>query len=382
MNILVTGAKGMVGTALCNNLKNIRDGKNKTRPALNIEEIYEYDLDSTPAELDEYCRKANFVFNLAGVNRPKNPEAFQKGNVDFTREVLESLRAARNDCPVMLASSVQAVCLNPYGESKRQAEELVWEHGKETGARVLIYRFPNLFGKWNRPNYNSVVATFCDHIARDLPIRVDDPATELTMAYIDDVVEALLLGLLGREERKNDFCVVKPEFRVTLQQITDWLYRFQSQSRTLVVPEMPPESFQKRLYATYLSYLPMEKAAYMLKSKADERGSFTEVLKPENGGQFSINVLKPGVTKGRHWHNTKWEIFIVVSGQGLIRQRKIGSNEIAVFEVNGEKPEAVYMLPGYTHEIQNRSETEELILVIWANEAFEPEHPDTFFEEV
>ena len=382
MNILVTGAKGMMGTALCNNLKNIRDGKNKTRPALNIEEIYEYDLDSTPAELDEYCRKANFVFNLAGVNRPKNPEAFQKGNVDFTREVLESLRAARNDCPVMLASSVQAVCLNPYGESKRQAEELVWEHGKETGARVLIYRFPNLFGKWNRPNYNSVVATFCDHIARDLPIRVDDPATELTMAYIDDVVEALLLGLLGREERKNDFCVVKPEFRVTLQQITDWLYRFQSQSRTLVVPEMPPESFQKRLYATYLSYLPMEKAAYMLKSKADERGSFTEVLKPENGGQFSINVLKPGVTKGRHWHNTKWEIFIVVSGQGLIRQRKIGSNEIAVFEVNGEKPEAVYMLPGYTHEIQNRSETEELILVIWANEAFEPEHPDTFFEEV
>lgn len=382
MKIVVTGASGFVGRNLCERLKGMRDGKDRTHPEVVIKAVMECDLDTKEGQLREFCAQADFVFHLAGVNRPKNPEAFQKGNVDFTREVLESLRAARNDCPVMLASSVQAVCLNPYGESKRQAEELVREHGKETGARVLIYRFPNLFGKWNRPNYNSVVATFCDHIARDLPIRVDDPATELTMAYIDDVVEALLLGLSGREERKNDFCVVKPEFRVTLQQITDWLYRFQSQSRTLVVPEMPTESFQKRLYATYLSYLPMEKAAYMLKSKADERGSFTEVLKPENGGQFSINVLKPGVTKGRHWHNTKWEIFIVVSGQGLIRQRKIGSNEIVVFEVNGEKPEAVYMLPGYTHEIQNQSETEELLLVIWANEAFEPEHPDTFFEEV
>ena len=399
MNILVTGAKGMVGTALCNNLKNIRDGKNKTRPALDIKEIYEYDLDSTPAELDEYCRKADFVFNLAGVNRPENPEDFMKGNFGFASDLLNCLKKHNNKATIMLSSSIQATLAgrfgnSEYGRSKKAGEELFFSYAAETGAKVLVYRFPNLFGKWCRPNYNSAVATFCHNYAHDLPITVNDPGVELELLYIDDLVDEMIAALEGREHHcefdgvntvltpSGRYCAAPVTHRATLGQIVALLDSFKAQPQTLLMPEIPAGSFAKKLYSTYLSYLPKEKAAFPLKMNVDARGSFTELLKTANCGQFSVNVSKPGVTKGQHWHNTKWEFFIVVSGHGLIQQRKVGAGEVLNFEVSGEKIEAVHMLPGYTHNIINLSETDDLVTLMWANECFDPKKPDTFFEVV
>ena len=397
MNILVTGAKGMVGTALCNNLKNIRDGKNKTRPALDIKEIYEYDLNSTPAELDEYCQKADFVFNLAGVNRPENPEDFMKGNFGFASDLLNYLKKHNNKATIMLSSSIQATLAgrfgnSEYGRSKKAGEELFFDYGKATGAPVLVYRFPNLFGKWCRPNYNSAVATFCHNFAHDLPITVNDPATELELVYIDDLVTELLAALSGQAHRCNydgltpvpggDFCRVPVTHRVTLGKIVELLHSFHEQPETLLLPEISAGSFEKKLYSTYLSYLPPEKTAFPLKMNVDGRGSFTELLKTENCGQFSVNITKPGITKGQHWHHSKWEFFIVVAGHGLIRERKLDSDEVLEFEVSGERIEAVHMLPGYTHSITNLSDTDELVTVMWANECFDPQNPDTFYEEV
>ena len=399
MNILVTGAQGFVGKNLAANLRNIAQGKNRTRPNLHIEEIFEYDLDTDPALLGEYCARADFVFHLAGVNRPRNNEEFMEGNFGFSSILLETLKQTGNKCPVLLSSSIQATLIGRYGKfdygrSKLAGEELFFAYGNETGAPVLVYRFPNLFGKWCRPNYNSVVATFCYNISHDLPIQVNDPSTQLELLYIDDLVEELLDALEGHPHRcdyeglmpllKEDgkYCYASPTHEVTLGEIVQLLESFKAQPQTLVLPEIPPDSFAKKLYSTYLSYLPQEKVAFPLKMNVDDRGSFTELLKTRNCGQFSVNISKPGITKGQHWHNSKWEFFMVVSGHGLIQERKIGSEEVMEFEVHGDHIQAVHMLPGYTHNIINLSDTENLVTVMWANEQFDPGHPDTFGENV
>ena len=398
MKILITGAKGFVGRNLVENLKNIKYGKNRTRD-LKIDEIFEYDIDTDPNLLDGFCKEADFVFNLAGVNRPKDQSEFMEGNFGFASTLLETLKKYKNNCPIMLSSSIQATLIGRYGESdygksKLAGEELFFNYSKETGAKVLIYRFPNLFGKWCRPNYNSAVATFCNNIANDLSIQVNDRNTKLELLYIDDLVEEMLDALEGKEHHcefdglnvveKQDgrYCFVPTTHQVTLGEIVDLLYSFNNQPKTLVVPEIPSNSFAKKLYSTYLSYLPKEKVAFPLKMNVDGRGSFTELLKSEKCGQVSINISKPGITKGQHWHNTKWEFFIVVAGHGLIQERKIGTDEVIEFEVSGDKIEAIHMLPGYTHNIINLSETENLVTVMWANESFDPNKPDTFFEEV
>ena len=382
MNILVTGAKGFVGKNLCEAIKNIRDGKDKTRPLLKIENLYEFDIDTDISLLDEFCKNADFVFNLAGVNRPQNTSEFMAGNFGFADTLLAKLRQYSNNCPVMISSSTQALLDNDYGKSKKAGEDLLFEYGENTGAKVLVYRFPNLFGKWCRPNYNSAVATFCNNIANGLDITVNNRETELTLVYIDDLVDEMLNALEGRENRDGKFCKVATEHKVTLGEIVDLIYAFKEQPVTLLMPEIPSGSFQKKLYSTYLSYLPKEKASFELKMNIDDRGSFTELLKTEKCGQFSVNISKPGITKGQHWHNTKWEFFIVVSGKGLIEQRKIGSDEVMRFEVSGDKIEAVHMLPGFTHNIINLSDTEDLVTLMWANEQFDQNHPDTFFEKV
>ena len=387
MKVLVTGAKGFVGRNLCANLCNVRDGKDKTRPGLDIDEVLEYDIDTDPSLLDGYCREADFVFNLAGVNRPVDEKEFMEGNFGFASTLLDTLKKHGNKCPVMISSSTQAALDNPYGASKRAGEQLMRDYAAETGAKVLVYRFPNLFGKWCRPNYNSAVATFCHNIANDLPITVNNPATELTLLYIDDLVEEMTDALAGKEhhvcdEAGNDFCEVPVTHRVTLGRIVELLHAFAGQPGTLMIPEIPANSLEKKLYSTYLSYLPKEKVAFPLKMNADNRGSFTELIHTLNCGQVSVNISKPGVTKGQHWHNTKWEFFIVVSGHGLIRQRRVGSEEVLDFEVSGDRIEAVHMLPGYTHNIVNLSETENLVTVMYCNEIFNPEKPDTFFEPV
>lgn len=382
MKVLVTGAAGFVGKNLVCALKNLRDGKDRTRPDLKIEHIYEYDVNSDPSELSEACKNADFVFNLAGVNRPQNTDEFMQGNFGFADLLLDTLKKHKNTCPVMISSSIQAALDNPYGKSKKAGEDLIFAYGKESGAKTLVYRFPNLFGKWCRPNYNSAVATFCHNIANDLEITVNDRNHLMTLCYIDDVVSELLNALEGRENRDGDYCKVPVEHKITLGEIADLLYKFKEQPKSLVMPEIPEGSFEKKLYSTYLSYLPGEKAAFELKMNTDNRGSFTELLKTEKCGQFSVNVSKPGITKGQHWHNTKWEFFIVVSGKGLIQQRKIGTGEVLNFEVSGEKIRAVHMLPGYTHNIINLSETENLVTLMWANEQFDPNRPDTYFEEV
>lgn len=388
MNILVTGAKGFVAKNLLCALKNIRDGKNRTRPGLEIGEIFEYTRESAKADLDRYCAGADFVFNLAGVNRPKDVSEFMAGNFGFSSDLLESLKANGNTCPVMLSSSIQASLQgrfsgSEYGKSKLAGENLFFEYARETGAKVLVYRFPNVFGKWCKPNYNSAVATFCSNKANGLPITVNDPSTELKLVYIDDLVNEMLDALEGKEHRTQDgFCFVPVTHKVTLGEITALLDSFVSQPETLVMPEIPDNSFAKKLYSTYLSYLPADKVAFPLKMNTDTRGSFTELLKTDNCGQFSVNISKPGITKGEHWHDSKWEFFIVVSGHALIQERKIGTEEVLEFEVSGEEIKAVHMLPGYTHNIINLSETDNLVTLMWANEQFDPSHPDTFFEKV
>lgn len=399
MNILVTGAKGFVGRNLVENLKTIQDGRNHTRPELSIDEIYEYDLDTDPSMLDDYCAKADFVFNLAGVNRPKDQAEFMAGNFGFASDLLDTLKKHQNHCPVMLSSSIQATLIgrygqSDYGKSKLAGEKRFFSYSHETGAPVLVYRFPNLFGKWCRPNYNSAVATFCYNIARGLPIQVNDPSTELELLYIDDLVEEMLDALEGKAHHceydgldvvpsaAGQYCYVPTTHRVTLGAIVELLRQFKEQPQTLVLPEIPNGSFAKKMYSTYLSYLPKEAVTVPLKMNVDDRGSFTELLKTANCGQVSVNISKPGVTKGQHWHNTKWEFFMVVSGHGLIQERKIGSDEVLEFEVSGDRMEAVHMLPGYTHNIINLSDTENLVTVMWANEQFDAHHPDTFFEKV
>lgn len=399
MNILVTGAKGFVGKNLCAALANIRDNKDRTRPALTIGEIFPYDIDTPPELLSEYCAKADFVFNLAGVNRPKEQSEFMQGNFGFASTLLETLKRHGNTCPVMLSSSIQATLIgrygnSDYGKSKLAGEKLFFDYAADTGAKVLVYRFPNLFGKWCRPNYNSAVATFCHNMANDLPITVNDRATELELLYIDDLVSELLDALEGREHHcefdglntvlcpEGKFCGAPVTHHVTLGEIVDLLAAFKAQPETLLMPEIPTGSFAKKLYSTYLSYLPREKVAFPLKMNVDDRGSFTELLKTAGCGQFSVNISKPGITKGQHWHQSKWEIFIVVSGHGLIQKRRIGTEEVLNFEVSGEKIEAVHMLPGYTHNIINLSDSEPLVTLMWANEPFDPNHPDTFGETV
>ena len=397
MNILVTGAKGFVGKNLCAALKNIRDGKDKTR-SLKIDEIFEYDIDTEKSLLDGFCENSDFVFNLAGVNRPKETAEFMQGNFGFASELLDMLKKHNNKCPVMLSSSIQATLIgrydSDYGRSKKAGEDLFFKYSEETGAKVLVYRFPNLFGKWCRPNYNSAVATFCNNTANDLPIIVNDRNTELELLYIDDLVAEMLDALENNEHHcefdgintviteNGKYCAVPTTHKVTLGEIVDLLGQFKSQPKTLLMPEIPNNSFAKKLYSTYLSYLPKSKVSFPLKMNIDERGSFTELLKTANCGQFSVNISKPGITKGQHWHNSKWEFFIVVSGHGLIEERKIGSDEVLRFEVTGEKIEAIHMLPGYTHNIINLSNTEDLVTLMWANEQFDPNHPDTFYEEV
>ena len=399
MNILVTGAKGFVGRNLVAALESIRDGKDRTHAGLVVGEIFAYDIDSTPEQLDEYCAKADFVFNLAGVNRPKDNSEFMAGNFGFASTLLETLKRHNNKCPVMLSSSIQATLAgrfgnSEYGRSKKAGEELFFEYGKENGVRVLVYRFPNLFGKWCRPNYNSAVATFCNNIANDMPIQVNDPNVDMELLYIDDLVAEMVAALQGGEHHaefdgvetvlKEDgrYCAVPTVHKIKLGEIVDLLKVFHDQPDTLVMPEIPNGSFAKKLYSTYLSYLPKEKVCFPLKMNVDARGSFTELLKTVNCGQFSVNVSKPGITKGEHWHHTKWEFFIVVSGRALIQERKIGTDEVMELEVSGDKIEAVHMLPGYTHNIINLSETENLVTVMWANEQFDPNHPDTFGEKV
>lgn len=399
MNILVTGAKGFVGKNLVWNLHNIAQGKNRTRPDLDVGQIYEYDLDTTPQMLEEFCEQADFVFNLAGVNRPKKDSEFMAGNFGFASTLLDTLKKHGNKCPVMLSSSIQATQIgrygqSDYGKSKLAGEELFFSYGIETGATVLVYRFPNLFGKWCRPNYNSVVATFCHNMANGLPIQVNDQTTQLELLYIDDLVEEMLDALEGKAHRcdydgltpvfakTGRYCAAPVTHQVTLGGIADLLESFQAQPKTLQMPDIPAGGFAKKLYSTYLSYLPEGAIRFPLKMNADERGSFTELLKTANAGQFSVNISKPGVTKGQHWHNSKWEFFIVVSGHALIQERRIGSEKVMEFEVSGEKIEAVHMLPGYTHNIINLSETENLVTLMWANESFDPQRPDTFFEPV
>lgn len=399
MRILVTGAKGFVGRNLCAQLKNIRDGKARCYGNVTVDEVMEYDLDIDPGLLDEWCGRADFVFNLAGVNRPKDQAEFMQGNFGFASTLLDTLKRCGNTCPVMLSSSIQATLIGRYGESdygksKLAGENLFFDYGKETGAKVLVYRFPNLFGKWCRPNYNSAVATFCNNIANDLPIQVNDRSTQLELLYVDDLVDEMIAALRGEEHhcefdgvntvlcKDGAYCAVPVSHRATLGEIVDLLESFHSQPQTLMMPEIAEGSFAKKLYSTYLSYLPKEKVAFPLKMNVDDRGSFTELLKTADCGQFSVNISKPGITKGQHWHNTKWEFFIVVSGRALIEERRIGSDDVLRFEVSGDKIEAVHMLPGYTHNIINLSETDDLVTLMWANERFNPEKPDTYFEKV
>lgn len=396
MKILVTGAKGFVGRNLVAQLSNIKTGKAKFYGNVVVDEVYEYDIASTPQELDLYCREADFVFNLAGVNRPQNPDEFMQGNFGFASTLLDTLRRHNNTCPVMLSSSIQATLAgrfgtSQYGISKKAGEELFFDYAAQTGACVLVYRFPNLFGKWCRPNYNSAVATFCNNIANDLPITVNDPTTELELLYIDDLVDEMIAAMRGEEHHcefdgvdtiltpTGKYCAVPVTHKITLGEIVDLLNQFHNQPQSLIIPEIPEGSFAKKLYSTYLSYLPKEKVAFPLKMNIDERGSFTELLRTRNNGQVSINISKPGITKGQHWHNTKWEFFMVVAGHGLIQQRRIDSDEVLNFEVSGDKIEAVHMLPGYTHNIINLSETDDLVTVMWCNECFDPNRPDTYF---
>ena len=398
MKILVTGARGFVGKNLCAALAAIRDGKDTTRN-LTVDEIFEFDIDTDSGLLDGYCRDADFVFNLAGVNRPKEQKEFMEGNFGFASTLLDALRRHGNKCPVMLSSSIQATLIgrfagSAYGESKLAGEELFFFYGRETGAKVLVYRFPNLFGKWCRPNYNSAVATFCNNVANDLPIQVNDPATELELLYIDDLVQEMLDALEGKAHRcdyngldpvpgeTGRYCYAPVTHKVTLGEIVALLESFKAQPRTLLMPEIPAGSFAKKLYSTYLSYLPEREMKFPLKMNVDHRGSFTELIKTAGCGQFSVNISKPGITKGNHWHHSKWEQFIVVSGRGLIQMRKIGTDEVLDFYVSGEKIEAVQMLPGYTHNIINLSDTEDLVTLMWANEPFDPSKPDTYFEKV
>ena len=399
MNILITGAAGFVGKNLTAALECIRDGKDRTHPGLSVGELYLYDIDSPAELLEEACSKADFVFNLAGVNRPQTQEEFMQGNFGFASTLLNSLKKYNNTCPVMLASSIQATLVGryaggEYGKSKKAGEELFFGYAAETGAKVLVYRFPNLFGKWCRPNYNSAVATFCHNYAHDLPIMVNDPAVQLELLYIDDLVDEMIAALEGKEHHcefdgvetvltpEGRYCAAPVSHKVTLGEIVALLDAFKAQPETLTMPEIPYNSFAKKLYSTYLSYLPREKASFPLKMNVDARGSFTELLRTEKCGQFSVNISKPGITKGEHWHHTKWEFFIVVSGRGLIQQRKLGSDEVLNFEVSGEKIEAIHMLPGYTHNIINLSDTEDLVTLMWANECFDPNKPETFFEKV
>ncbi len=399
MNILVTGARGFVGRNLCAQLRNIAEGKNRSYGDVAIGEIFEYDIDSTPEELDDYCRRADFVFNLAGVNRPQNAEEFMRGNYGFASTLLNTLKKHNNTCPVMLSSSIQATLVGryadgEYGKSKRAGEELFFDYGKETGVRVLVYRFPNLFGKWCRPNYNSAVATFCNNIANDLPITVNNRSTILELLYIDDLVNEMIAALKGEEHHcefdgidtvmKADgrYCAVPITHKVTLGEIVNLLESFRHQPTTLLIPEIASNSFAKKLYSTYLSYLPAERVAFPLKMNVDERGSFTEILRTASCGQMSVNISKPGITKGEHWHNTKWEMFVIVSGHGLIEMRRICDDEVIRFEVSGEKIEVVQALPGYTHNIVNLSDKDDLVTLIWVNEPFDPSHPDTYYEKV
>lgn len=401
MKILITGAKGFVGKNLVAQLYNIKEGKARFYGDVQIDAIYEYDINSTQEELDAFCKDADFVFNLAGVNRPKEQSEFMEGNFGFASTLLETLKKHNNTCPVMLSSSIQATLEgryagSEYGKSKKAGEDLFFDYSKETGAKVLVYRFPNLFGKWCKPNYNSAVATFCNNIANDLPIQVNDPTTELELLYIDDLVNEMIAALSGKEHHcefegvntvlKTDgrFCCVPTTHKATLGEIVELLNKFNEQPKTLIVPEIPNNSFAKKLYSTYLSYLPKEKIAFPLKMNIDNRGSFTELLKSEKCGQVSINISKPGITKGQHWHNSKWEFFMVVSGKGLIQMRKVvpDNQEVLEFYVSSEKIEAVHMLPGYTHNIINLSDTEDLVTVMWANEPFDPNYPDTYFEPV
>lgn len=398
MNILVTGAKGMVGTALVNNLKNIRDNKNRTRPGIHIGEIYEYDIQSTEEELDTYCRKAEFVFHLAGVNRPENPEDFMKGNFGFTSELLDTLKKYENKATIMLSSSIQATLSgrfgdSEYGRSKKAGEALFFQYARETGAKVAVYRFPNLMGH-SRPQYNSAVSTFCWAVANDEEFTVNDRTTELELLYIDDLVDGMFDLLEGKEQHcefdgvetvlKADgrFCSVPVTHKVTLGEIVDLLQEFKAQPESLLMPEMPKGSFAKKLFSLYLTYLPTDKFKYCLKMNEDDRGSFTELMHTLNCGQVSINISKPGITKGQHWHNSKWEQFIVVAGHGLIQERNINTGEMVEFEVSGDNIEAVYMIPGWSHNIINLSETENLVTVMTCNEVFDVEHPDTFYEPV
>ena len=399
MKILVTGAKGFVGRNLCAQLRNIQDGKAKCYGAVVVESVYEYDIDSTAAELEAYCQDCDFVFNLAGVNRPKTQEEFMQGNFGFASLLLDTLRKYHNTCPVMISSSVQATLAgrfgnSEYGRSKKAGEELMFSYAEETGAKVLVYRFPNLFGKWCRPNYNSAIATFCHNIAHDLPIQVNDRSVEMELLYIDDLVDEMIGALRGEEHRcefdgvdtvptvDGRYCYCPVTHKVTLGEIVDMIYAFAAQPKTLTIPEIPSGSLAKKLYSTYLSYLPKEKVSFPLKMNVDNRGSFTELVHTLNCGQVSINISKPGITKGQHWHNTKWEFFIVVSGHGLIQERKIGSDEVMEFEVSGDKIECIHMLPGYTHNIINLSDTQDLVTVMYCNEIFDPSHPDTYFETV
>jgi len=399
MKILVTGAKGFVGRNLCSQLNNIKTGKAKYYGDLQIDEVFEYDLDSTMEQLDAWCSECDFVFNLAGVNRPQNPEEFMTGNFGFASTLLDTLKKHGNKAPVMLSSSAQASLTgrfgnSEYGRSKKAGEDLFLQYGEENGVKVLVYRFPNLYGKWCRPNYNSAIATFCNNIANDLPIKVNDPAVELELLYIDDLVDEMIAALKGEEHHcefegvktrltsEGRYCAVPTTHHATLGEIVDLLHTFHDQPSTLIIPEIPENSFAKKLYSTYLSYLPKEKVAFPLKMNVDARGSFTELLRTKNCGQVSVNISKPGITKGQHWHNTKWEFFMVVAGHGLIQQRRIDSDEVLNFEVSGDKIEAVHMLPGYTHNIINLSETENLVTVMWANESFDPERPDTYFDPV
>ena len=411
MNILITGAKGFVGRNLIENLKTIRDGKDRTRPDLRIDALYEYDLGNTPEELDAFCADCDFVFNLAGVNRPKDPKEFREGNFGFASELLNALKKHNNKCPVMLSSSLQATLAgrfgtSEYGVSKRDGEELFFTYAAETGAKVYVYRFPNLVGKWVRPNYNSAVGTFCHNIANDLPITVNDPSVALELLFIDDLIDEMYDAMEGRPHRAEypkagetvdgvmydgltprpcedgRYCYAPVTHKATLGRIVELLYTFRDQPQTLMMPAIPNGSLEKKLYSMYLSYLPREKVAFDLKMNCDARGSFTELLKTADHGQFSVNISKPGITKGQHWHNTKWEYFIVVAGHGLIQERRIGTDEVIEFEVSGDRIQAVHMLPGYTHNIKNLSDTENLVTLMWANEIFDPNHPDTYFETV
>lgn len=396
MKILVTGAKGFVGKNLCAQLNNIREGKNKSYGDLTISEVFEYDIDSTLEQLESYCQSCDFVFNLAGVNRPQNQEEFMQGNFGFASTLLDMLKKYKNTCPVMISSSIQATLAgrfgnSEYGKSKKAGEELMFEYAQETGAKVLVYRFPNLFGKWCRPNYNSAIATFCHNIANDLPIQVNDRSVEMELLYIDDLVDEMIHAVHGNEHRcefegvetipteAGRYCYCPITHKTTLGEIVDWIYAFAEQPKTLTIPEIPENSLAKKLYSTYLSYLPKEKVAFPLKMNIDQRGSFTELVHTLNCGQVSINISKPGITKGQHWHNTKWEFFIVVSGHGLIQQRRIDSEEVIEFEVSGENIQCIHMLPGYTHNIINLSDTQDLVTVMYCNEIFNPNKPDTFF---